>query len=358
MAFGDGAGRGAHRPAGQRTDRRSLLPAQRTLPAVDRQGRLDLRSLLRRRNADARLRTRPAGVPRSGHLCRRLPERNPNPDGGQHVPPLGRRSQTPAQGARQRTARLFPLPDQQGPAAVRIPALPLRGLERSGGQRGTRREKTQPLHPQGGLSLRLGLGSAAGYVGHLASGKTSGLERAAAGRRIPPPDGGLVRSRPCRDAGGDRSGCARRKRRRHRLRRQTGARFAQRAAPRGHEPGQRPVHDRPSGTMVVPRHGRTAPLYFPHHRGAGQPRAGRPQRTGRTPLRHRRKEARRLRTQPAVPAQRRTRFLQGRQLHPLRLLPAPRHPRDLRTHDPGRGRRQHEHAPRLGRRHLRRRLLL
>ncbi|MFQ7386422.1 MAG: hypothetical protein ACLRM8_00635 [Alistipes sp.] len=28
------------------------------------------------------------------------------------------------------------------------------------------------------------------------------------------------------------------------------------------------------------------------------------------------KEARRLRTQPAVPAQRRTRFLQGRQLHP------------------------------------------
>ena len=34
------------------------------------------------------------------------------------------------------------------------------------------------------------------------------------------------------------------------------------------------------------------------------------------------------------------------------------HPRDLRTHDPGRGRRQHEHAPRLGRRHLRRRLLL
>ena len=46
------------------------------------------------------------------------------------------------------------------------------------------------------------------------------------------------------------------------------------------------------------------------------------------------------------------------QLHPLRLLPAPRHPRDLRTHDPGRGRRQHEHAPRLGRRHLRRRLLL
>lgn len=95
MASGDGAGRGAHRPAGQRTDRRSLLPAQRTLPAVDRQGRLDLRSLLRRRNADARLRTRPAGVPRSGHLCRRLPERNPDPDGGQHVPPLGRPKSNP-----------------------------------------------------------------------------------------------------------------------------------------------------------------------------------------------------------------------------------------------------------------------
>lgn len=32
--------------------------------------------------------------------------------------------------------------------------------------------------------------------------------------------------------------------------------------------------------MVVPRHGRTAPLYFPYLRGAGRPRAGRPQRTG------------------------------------------------------------------------------
>ncbi|MFR0893869.1 MAG: glycoside hydrolase family 2 protein [Alistipes onderdonkii] len=38
------------------------------------------------------------------------------------------------------------------------PSLPLRGLERSGGQRGTCREKAQPFHPEGGLSLRLGLG--------------------------------------------------------------------------------------------------------------------------------------------------------------------------------------------------------
>jgi len=160
MASGDGAGRGAHRPAGQRTDRRSLLPAQRTLPAVDRQGRLDLRSLLRRRNADARLRTRPAGVPRSGHLCRRLPERNPDPDGGQHVPPLGRRSQTPAQGARQRTARLFPLPDQQGPAASTnpCPTVTRLGTIKAGQPGGLDGKKRQPLHPQGRLSVTAGTG--------------------------------------------------------------------------------------------------------------------------------------------------------------------------------------------------------
>lgn len=119
-----------------------------------------------------------------------------------------------------------------------------------------------------------------------------------------------------------------------------------------------PVHNRQPQTMVVPWHGRTVPLYFPYRRGAGRPRAGRTQHTGRTALRHRRKETRRLRTQPAVPAQRRTRLLQRRQLHTLRLLPAPHHSRNLRAHDPGRGRRQYEHAPGLGRRHLRRRLFL
>lgn len=60
------------------------------------------------------------------------------------------RSQTPAQGARQRAARLFPLPDQQGPAAVRIPALSLRGLERSGGQRGLDGKKLSPFTRKAG----------------------------------------------------------------------------------------------------------------------------------------------------------------------------------------------------------------
>ena len=49
---------------------------------------------------------------------------------------------------------------------------------------------------------------------------------------------------------------------------------------------------------------------------------------------------------------------QGRERHSLRQLSQPRHPRALSPDSDGRARRQHEHGPRMGRRHLRERRLL
>ena len=232
MASGDGTRRSPHRPDGQRADRRPLLPAQRTLPAVDRQGRLDLRSPstpepLTRGYEHVRLEflgldtyadvfLNETQILTADNMFRRW---------AAEVKPLLKE--------RGNVLRVhFHPPINKALPQYESPALSLRGLERSGGQRGTRRKKTQPLHPQGGLSLRLGLGSAAGYVGHLASGKnfragTSCVWKtySTARRRSrpkPPVSRRRWRSKRQRPS----------KRRRHRLRRQTGAR-SRSAAPRG-----------------------------------------------------------------------------------------------------------------------------
>ncbi len=220
-------------------------------------------------------------------------------------------------------------------------------------------KKLSPLHPQGGLSLRLGLGSAAGYVGHLASGKTSGLERAASGRRIPPPDGGLVRSRPCRDAGGDRSGCARRK------------------TPSSPSPTANGVLGSRNVQLHAGMNRVSVPFTIDHPelwwcRGMGEPHlytfrttvelddrvlAGHSAQVGlrsvtveKKPDAYGRSLRFLLNGEPV--------FCKGANYIPcdcfLPRVTRETYERTIR----GRGRRQHEHAPRLGRRHLRRRLLL
>ncbi len=64
-----------------------------------------------------------------------------------------------------RAESLFPLADQGRPAQIRLAALPLRGHQRSVGQRRAFRQTRQRLRPQSGLPLRLGLGPAPGTSG-------------------------------------------------------------------------------------------------------------------------------------------------------------------------------------------------
>lgn len=106
---------------------------------------------------------------RTRHLCRRLPQRREGARRRQHVPPLAHGGQTAAPSGRKHPESLFPLADQGRPAQIRLAALPLRGRQRSVGQRRAFRQTRQRLRPQGGLPLRLGLGSAPGDLGHLAS---------------------------------------------------------------------------------------------------------------------------------------------------------------------------------------------
>ena len=135
---------------------------------MGRQGRLDLRNAFRGRRRPARPRADRTGLRRARHLCRRLPQRREGARRRQHVPPLAHGGQTAAPSGRKHPESLFPLADQGRPAQIRLAALPLRGRQRSVGQRRAFRQTRQRLRPQGRLSLRMGLGTASGHIGHLA----------------------------------------------------------------------------------------------------------------------------------------------------------------------------------------------